>query len=138
LKGHWGRPADREHYCNITGKLVASIYFPSDVVVEEFGNNNGAAILQPDNVTILQLQPLYRCDPGSPILGLDYWLNRNESILGDGIRGAHGGSGLSAIGGTVRLGELLPHTGPIQHALKLELFAQYKFFFFDLVFICYC
>jgi hypothetical protein len=32
--------------------------------------------------------------------------------------GPHGGTGLSAIGGTIRLGELAP-TGSINHALKL-------------------
>ena len=32
--------------------------------------------------------------------------------------GPHGGTGLSAIGGTIRLGELGP-TGSINHALKL-------------------
>ena len=43
------------------------------------------------------------------------------SIFGDGIGGAHGGSGLSSIGGSIRLGELLPGAPPIPHALKIEL-----------------
>lgn len=38
--------------------------------------------------------------------------------------GAHGGSGLSSIGGTIRRGELLPNTSSIQHALKLQLYAS--------------
>ena len=39
---------------------------------------------------------------------------------GDGALGAHGGSGLSGVGGTIRLGELFS-SAPIGHALKLEL-----------------
>ena len=42
-----------------------------------------------------------------------------SDIFGDGALGAHGGSGLSGFGGSVRAGELLPATGPIRHALKL-------------------
>jgi hypothetical protein len=38
--------------------------------------------------------------------------------------GAHGGSGLSAMGGSIRKGELMPNTGAIAHALKLELWAH--------------
>lgn len=49
-------------------------------------------------------------------------------ILGDGALGAHGGSGLSALGGTIRVGELLPSTGAIAHALKLELWAHRWYF----------
>ena len=37
--------------------------------------------------------------------------------------GSHGGSGLSGMGGTIRLGELLNTTGPILHALKLEVWS---------------
>ena len=48
--------------------------------------------------------------------------------FGPGITGAHGGSRLSAIGGMIRAGELLPSTPPIQHALKLELYAHYYYY----------
>lgn len=43
-----------------------------------------------------------------------------ESLTGTGNTGSHGGSGLSALGGTIRLGELV-HGGKIQHALKLNI-----------------
>ena len=78
-------------------------------------------------VFCLQFQPLVRCTAGSPILGLHFFLTTppaNVSILGDGIWGAHGGSHLSSIGGTVRKGELLPSAPPIPHALKLMLWAE--------------
>eukprot|EP01090_Pellita_catalonica_P010480 TRINITY_DN21923_c0_g1_i1.p1 TRINITY_DN21923_c0_g1~~TRINITY_DN21923_c0_g1_i1.p1 ORF type:complete len:373 (-),score=42.66 TRINITY_DN21923_c0_g1_i1:4-1122(-) len=122
-QGWWGKPGGDAH-CKIKGNLVGSVYFPANTTVTEFGNNNAAGILQPDNVTLLQMQPLYHCDKDSPILASDYWLYHNVSILGDGIRGAHGGSGLSAVGGTIRIGELLPDTSKIEHALKLELYAN--------------
>ena len=92
-------------------------------------NNNAMAVLLPDNITLLQMQPVYRCGWGQPILAR--WGNKTDggpqrfdnltSILGDGTGGAHGGSGLSSIGGSIRLGELLPGHGSINHALKLEV-----------------
>eukprot|EP00940_MAST-03C_sp_MAST-3C-sp2_P001700 g1700.t1 len=93
-------------------------------------NNNAMAVLLEDNVTLVQMQPAYRCGfYPDPILAR--WGNITDggpqrfanitSILGDGIGGAHGGSGLSSVGGTIRLGELLPDAPPIKHALKIEL-----------------
>ena len=48
--------------------------------------------------------------------------------FGNGTTGAHGGSRLSAVGGMIRSGELLSSTPPIQHALKLELFGHYYYY----------
>jgi hypothetical protein len=42
--------------------------------------------------------------------------------------GAHGGSGLSALGGVIRLHEIGPDAPPIRHALKLELFAHQYYY----------
>eukprot|EP00729_Bicosta_minor_P021332 gene21332-28234_t len=96
------------------------------------GNNNAAAVLMPDNVygtvllgtedavTLVQFQPLYRCSPGSPVLSLSYFLRAkwsNVSILGGGANGAHGGSHLSSIGGTIRKGELNSTASPIRPVL---------------------
>jgi hypothetical protein len=50
------------------------------------------------------------------------------SIIENGTLGAHGGSGLSAFGGMLRLGELLPTAPPIRHAIKLELYAHQYYF----------
>lgn len=59
----------------------------------------------------------HRNQPGEvqSIYGLDY---RNDGTNAGG--GGHAGSGLSAIGGSVRLGELLA-TGTITHALKVNI-----------------
>eukprot|EP00750_Incisomonas_marina_P021251 INCI4238.2.p1 GENE.INCI4238.2~~INCI4238.2.p1 ORF type:complete len:261 (-),score=36.78 INCI4238.2:227-1009(-) len=92
-------------------------------------------ILLPDNETIVQMQPVYRCEAGGPLLarfgnatdGCPQQFPNVTSVFGDGALGAHGGSGLSGIGGTIRVGELLNTTGPIRHALKLELQHQWYY-----------
>ena len=101
----------------------------------------------PDNRTLVQMQPLYRVAPGAPILALYHQGGPDPfpwtvgvtllysllsyisfylclDVLGGGALGAHGGSGLSSVGGTIRLGELLPDAPPITHALKLEFYAH--------------
>ena len=124
-QGWWGPPGGEAH-CNVTGRFVRNISFPLNVTVREYGNNNAAALLQPDKHTIINMQPLYRCQPGSPVLSLAMGGLRatDDIVSGNGSWGAHGGSGLSSIGGTIRLGELLPSAPPIRHALKLQLFAS--------------
>jgi len=130
------------YLCN--GEYVGSMPFPHSWTLPGMTSNNAAAVLLPDNETLVQMQPLVRCSPGSPIFSLS-WKNfipnggsacgdspgqdeptpglptGNTSILGEGNWGAHGGSRLSSIGGTIRLGELLPDAPPIPHAIKLML-----------------
>jgi hypothetical protein len=106
-------------------------------------SNNAAALLLPDQETLVQFQPLVRCTPGGPLFSLPSWRDdtmfngtawvpqpgpQNQSILGNGIWGAHGDSRLSSIGGTIRLGELLPSSPPIAHAIKLMLWGQDYYF----------
>ncbi len=64
---------------------------------------------------IVQLQPTTRLQSQGPIWGFP---QTGENIRGQGERGTHYGSGLSAFGGSIRAGEL---TGdrPVRHALKL-------------------
>ena len=82
--------------------------------------NNASAFLLPDGKTLVQINPLARTRIGGPVYG---WVTPDISIYGDGILGGHGGSGLSSIGGTIRLNEL---TGiaPIRHALQLQVWAK--------------
>lgn len=128
-QGHWGGNATEEAYCSITGPLVKEINFPSTTVVQMWGNNNGAAILQPDGDTLILTQPLYVCAPGAPVLSRLDSAHGLTSIRGEGALGGHGGSGLSALGGTIRRGELSSAaTTPIMHALKLELFAHWWYY----------
>lgn len=81
--------------------------------------NNCATFLTTERSgrTIVQGQPLRLSPGGDPSVDYDF----GESTLdGDGIRGCHGGSHLSGIGGSIRVGELTsPY--PIRHALKINL-----------------
>jgi hypothetical protein len=123
-QGWFGEPFGEAH-CNITGEFVGFIPFPANLTVRMYNNDNAAALLLPDNHTIINTQPLYRCNPGSPVLSIVFSgaIAKDDIVFGNGTWGAHGGSGLSSIGGTIRLGELLPDAPLIQHALKLQLFA---------------
>jgi len=121
--------------CSATGKAAPqTLPIPPSLVTDCVANNNGAGLLLPDNRTLVQMQPLYIPKAGGPIVA---WYHSGApqpfpweiDILGDGALGAHGGSGLSSFGGTVRLGELLPGAAPIAHALKLELWAHGYYFF---------
>ncbi len=84
--------------------------------------NNCAAFLMPDGRTIKQLEPTCRLETGNArIVG---WLHsEDQDIYGDGILGTHYGSGLSAIGGSIRKGELTSNE-PIKHAIKLNVWCK--------------
>ena len=86
--------------------------------------NAGLAALLADGHTLVQTQPFSRCTHGG-LATTGAYANPDEDLFEAGTGGAHGGSGLSAIGGTLRLGELRPdaqgNVAPIRHALKLEL-----------------
>ncbi len=88
--------------------------------------NSGVAVLLGDGVTVKQTQPFARCTAGAPATS-DY-LSPDVTLYGPGIPGAHGGSGLSAIGGTLRVGELRPGGPPPHHVLKLELYAAKNYY----------
>jgi hypothetical protein len=66
------------------------------------------------------MEPADRCYQGGPLYGFP---QHPTDLRGDGRTGAHYGSGLSAIGGSLRSGEL---TGPnpVRHALKIELWGS--------------
>jgi hypothetical protein len=144
-QGEWGGACRamnlslRECFCarRNTSRLVTRIAFPRNATFTSFGDNNAFAVVLPDRRTVVQSQPLYRCEAGGPVLALrDYLVDKhtgmpiNISLYSGGyatMLGPHGGTGLSAIGGTIRLGELAPN-GSINHALKLELNAKDYYF----------
>jgi len=90
--------------------------------------NSCATILMADGVTIRQTQPFARCVAGEPATS-QYSYISDMSINGDGRVGIHGGSGLSALGGTIRAGELKPGAGPIKHVLKLNVYAGMNLYY---------
>src|SRR5207245_10865502 len=65
-----------------------------------------------------QGQPMARCTEGGNVTM--WWSQESETLFGTGTSGGHGGSMLSSIGGTIRLGELVPG-GTIRHAMKVNL-----------------
>jgi hypothetical protein len=104
--------------CAGSGAALASVPIPSNFMVSSNGHNDALAVLMPDGQTVLQGQPFARCAAGG--VGTLLTLTPSDNLYGAGILGAHGGSGLSSLGGTIRLNELVPG-GEIRHALKVNV-----------------
>jgi len=108
----------------------STTHFPVSLLVPDAQPPNtpnyASAILQPDGRTIQQYEPTARCTAGGSLFG---YQAATVDIYGDGTYGGHFGSGLSSIGGTIRVGELRPSSGPIHHALKLEAWAQTYYYY---------
>ncbi len=104
-----------------------SIHIPDNYIVPDatvtpyYTPNNAAAFIEPDSLNYYELEPLTRPDYGGKVYA--YNANRNgeatQSIKGEGTWGAHFGSGLSTLGGSIRVGEI-HGANPIRHAIKLE------------------
>jgi hypothetical protein len=125
----WDRTKNR---CTIEGKHLFSAPIPQSFVVspETWDGetpNAGLAVLMQDRRTIKQTQPFAHCEAGSP--ATSQYLFDDVDIYGDGTYGAHGGSGLSAIGGTLRIGELTPSSDPIRHVMKVNLFSNRNIYY---------
>jgi len=119
----WDQHKDR---CVADGPLLYKVPFPKDLVYDKnvwLGTtpNAGLVSLMPDGKTIKQSQPFARCESGKP--GTSLAVYDDQDIYGEGMYGAHGGSGLSAFGGCIRVGELMPGSGPIRHAMKMNIWA---------------
>lgn len=110
--GAWG--GDR---CAATSTRLATVPMPRNYVVPSSGRNGSASFLLADGRTVLQTQPLARCSPGSA--ATSYVTFPGVDLYGPGQTGSHGGSGLSALGGSLRLGELRPGKHAPRHALKV-------------------
>ncbi|GCE25155.1 hypothetical protein KDA_06390 [Dictyobacter alpinus] len=82
--------------------------------------NNAGIFVQGDGRTVAQTQPLTRCDPSGPVFG---YRGTDTDLYSTGNGGIHYGSGLSAIGGLIRQGELIG-PAPIRHALQLEIWME--------------
>ncbi|MEM7340551.1 MAG: hypothetical protein AAF467_17975 [Actinomycetota bacterium] len=93
-----------------------------DSFTTEAGERNqypghAGAVLGADGRTVHQSQPLHVCNDGRAASRVDY--PADDVRTGTGIEGAHGGSGLSSLGGTLRLADLDGERIP--HALKLTI-----------------
>lgn len=103
-------------------KVISTVPLPADFLVPSDGENGIVAALLPDNRTIRQLQPFARCSVGAPATALVPFTD--VDIYSDGITGAHGGSNLSGIGGSLRVGELRKDQPAPKHALKLNVYVN--------------
>jgi hypothetical protein len=110
--------------CAATGAVFFQAPIPAAYVVPNSTYNNGAAILLADGINIVQTQPFTRCSGYSyaTTMQVPWSISAWEYNLqtGDGRLGAHGGSALATLGGTIRLGELRPGT-QMRHALKVNV-----------------
>ncbi|GJJ01795.1 hypothetical protein RugamoR64_23330 [Duganella rhizosphaerae] len=114
----WTAGANR---CAPTGAQLTTVPIPADYIVANGNGNSSAAFLSADGRTIIQSQPLARCTAGGP--ATSQIALAPVDLYGPGITGAHGGSRMSAIGGTLRRGELRPGGQGPRHALKLNVYA---------------
>lgn len=116
--GSWRNRSSGTQSLGINLPLPNHLLLPDANSIETL--NNSSAFLLPDGKTLAQFNATTRPDVGGDLYGVPY---ADVQLDGDGIEGGHGGSGLSSIGGTLRIGEL---TGddPIQHALKINLWAE--------------
>ena len=110
--------------CPVQGGLIVTVPMPSNFTVPSGPGtpNHSCALLMSDGHTLHQSQPFSRCYAGQP--ATSQYVYPNADIYGDGIPGAHGASGLSSIGGTIRMGEMMPGSGPIRHVLKVNVYAN--------------
>mgnify|MGYP004508977341 CR=1 FL=1 len=118
-------PAD---YKQTLKKVSYTTYWPKGVTIESTAKGNTcSAILQPDGRSIIQLQPTCREYPDADhVNGWDH--GAVTDIYGDGRLGTHWGSGLSTLGGSIRLGELTSDK-PIRHALKFDIYAAWWIYY---------
>ena len=125
----WDREKDR---CKKEGLLLFSAPIPNDFIVSKANwdgetPNSGLTVLMDDRRTLKQTQPFARCTAGD--YGTSQYMFEDTDIYGEGYYGAHGGSGLSAIGGALRVGELISENKPIKHVLKINVFGKKNLYY---------
>ena len=113
--GGWG--GDR---CATSGGVQQTIPIPNNFVVPSDNKNECSAALMSDYRTLKQAVAFSRCTSSG--IATCFEAFPDVDLYSTGEAGSHGGSDLSAIGGSLRLGELRPGQtiGPT-HALKLNL-----------------
>jgi len=85
--------------------------------------NNSTSILANDGHTIINLQCLHRCATTGPASSL--YAYPSGDLYTDGIQGGHGGSGMSALGGSIRCGELTPNYTEAQIIADSNIYIQH-------------
>ncbi len=85
-----------------------------------------SSFLLPDQASIVQLSNTYICEPGGMVYANE--IGPNGNVIGNGLLGGYVSSGMSNLGGTIRLGELDEPDDVIPHALKISLHASNIFY----------
>ncbi len=111
------------------GKKLGEMQVPDQLIIPDANPphtpNACAVFFLPDGKHIKQLEPACRVETGKQIIG--YPWPKDIDLYGEGIGGTHYGSGLSALGGSIRLGELTGDKA-IRHALKLNVWGKYLYY----------
>lgn len=125
--------------CAATGGQLGTVRMPATYTVQDthdsLGHQNDcAAWLAADLRTIQEAQPLARCTASQSGTVLQFAPPGNQDFYGQGVGGSHGGSDLSSIGGSIRVGELRPsgaldpYTHGPTHVLSGNLYGGRYFF----------
>jgi len=124
--GRKPQPQSRWHPGLDTVRLPADLLFPdANLDPAHYSTPNAKLVLlMPDGRTLRQFQPVCRNRTGGPLYGYAF---PAQDVYGDGLCCGHGGSGLSAMGGTLRRDELVGDA-PVRHALAVNLWGRYLHF----------
>jgi hypothetical protein len=105
--------------CTSTGNTFGNLPCAPSFVVPNAHHNYSSSAVFSNGTTYLQGGSFARCLAGG-IATMEQSSIKTESITGDGLIGAKGGSRLSCLGGVIRVGELVPG-GAINHAIGLNI-----------------
>lgn len=109
-----------------TGTVVDTVPIPANYAVNTTTDLSTAAVLRTDGRTVAQFEPFAR---GAGLgYATTFRVAADVDLYGDGIAGTHFDSGLSALGGSLRIGELRPGGQGARHALKVQLYPQTDLF----------
>ena len=123
----YGESAD----CRAKGPVLDDVAIDDDLTWERGEGNGSVAIIDArDGETVHQMYASTRCDAGGPVFGTNISppvsIGAELGSDGTGSRhedpsalGAHGGSGMSTLGGVIRDAEM--SAGVIPHAIKLDV-----------------
>jgi hypothetical protein len=100
------------------GAAITTAPIPPAFMLPSSTSNNGYAVVGSDGSSLTEGGAFARCSPGGAATAAS--ARAFGSIYGDGLTGGAGGSGLSTLGGLLRVNELVPG-GQIHHAVRINL-----------------
>ena len=142
-KYRWQSGTNKKTRCKKHNDIIhLSLPIPKNYVTlfhKQSRPNNAAVIMRSNEHTLVQTQPFQVCEGGYATTGLKRpsgeYINEilrasDVDIYGKGRAGMHGGSGLSTLGGAIRLGELTsPNIDAMRHALKISFPGEHYLYY---------